>query len=102
MGFFKSQNRSRRVGAGTKVTVYTVDNWKGDGTGGTPGEVMEVDSVDAQIMWETASGEVSVDEFNLRTRRSNGGALQAWFQLRDEPFAPAPQIPAVGPWSDEK
>lgn len=91
-----------RIKAGTRVRVYTVENWKGDGTGGSPGEVMEVSSVDAQIMWENADGSVTVDEFSLRNRRSLGPNLQAWFQLSDEPFSPAPEMPVDVRWNDEK
>jgi hypothetical protein len=100
MGIFK-QNEKRRIGPGTKVTVYTVDNWRGDGTGGTPGEVMEVDTLDVHIMWENSAGVVAVDTFHPRSRRSNGVSVQAWFQLRDEPFSPAPEIPVAGQWSNE-
>lgn len=102
MKLFGKNKPKRRIESGTKVTVYTVENWKGDGTGGSPGEVMEKNSIEAQIMWEKADGTVSVDEFTIRTRRSNGTTLQAWFQLRDEPFSPHPEIPMAGPWSDEK
>ena len=91
-----------RIEAGTKVTVYTVDNWKGDGTGGSPGEVMEVTTLEAHIMWENTDESVRVDEFSLRNRRSSGATLQAWFQLRDEPFSPAPEIPVDVRWNHEK
>lgn len=91
-----------RIKAGTKVTVYTVDNWKGDGTGGAPGEIMEVTSLEAHIMWQNPDGSATVDEFSLRNRRSAGATLQAWFQLRDEPFSPAPEIPVDARWNHEK
>lgn len=102
MTLFGKKPNKPRIEAGSKVTVYTVDNWKGDGTGGTPGEVMEVDSLDVHIMWENADGVVSVDTFHPRSKRSTGATLQAWFQLCEEPFSPAPEVPMVGPWSNEK
>lgn len=99
MGFFSSGEKIR---PGTKVTVYTVENWKGDGTGGAPGEVMEVTSLGVEIMWERPDGTITVDEFYYRSRRSMGPVLQAWFQLRSEPFSPEPEIPMVGSWSDAR
>jgi hypothetical protein len=100
MGFFSPSRPC--IEAGTKVMVYTVNNWKGDGTGGAPGEVMEVASLDVHIMWETEDGSASVDAFHPRTRRSTGTSLQAGFQLRDEPFSPAPELPVDYRWNDEK
>ena len=100
MGFFGPTKP--RIEAGTKVTVYTVDNWKGDGTGGAPGEIMEVEISEVKVMWENADKTVTVDGFSLRNRRSTGPTLQAWFQLRDEPFSPAPELPVDARWNHEK
>lgn len=83
-----------RIEAGTKVTVYTLENWKGDGTGGAPGEVMEVTSLYYKIIWENSGGAVSADDFDKGTRSTRTPEVRAWFQLRGEPTLPAPVFPA--------
>lgn len=88
---------SRRIGPGTKVTVYTPENWKGDGTGGVPGEVMEADGWGYEVMWTNSEGVTKVDSFDRDSRRAKNEALQAWFQRRDEPFATAPEFPLNTP-----
>lgn len=89
---FGEARRWPRVG--DMVVVYTTKNWKADGTGGAPGQIMEVGTLEVSIMWQASNGEIIVTEFDRSTRRADKPNT-IWFRLADEPYAADPALPML-------
>lgn len=79
---FRNRTPQTEFRVGQKVTVITPDNWRADGTGGAPGEVIEVGRAYVEVLWNDGGASARNTEFSRRSQRARF-ATDAWFVTED-------------------